>query len=57
MKRLIQKEVENPFSRLLLEGKFKDGDLVSIDKTNNGLVFGNLEVQAREDEVGERSAA
>ena len=39
LKRLIQKEIENPLSKFLLEGEFKDGDVVLIDADEEGLIF------------------
>jgi ATP-dependent Clp protease ATP-binding subunit ClpB len=35
LKRLIQKEIENPLSLSLLEGKFADGDAIVIDSMPN----------------------
>jgi len=37
LKRLIQREIENPLARRLLAGEFTDGDKISID--TNGEVF------------------
>src|SRR6202020_2423754 len=31
LKRLIQKEIENPLALKLLEGEFKDGDTIVVD--------------------------
>lgn len=39
LKRLIQKEIENPLSKYLLEGEFKDGDVVLVDADEEGLIF------------------
>ncbi|MGH2786806.1 MAG: ATP-dependent chaperone ClpB [Actinomycetota bacterium] len=39
LKRLIQKEIENPLALLLLEGRFADGDTIEIDAGEGGLVF------------------
>jgi ATP-dependent Clp protease ATP-binding subunit ClpB len=39
LKRLIQREIENPLALALLEGKFRDGDAVSVDVEADGLVF------------------
>ena len=39
LKRLIQREIENPLARALLEGKFADGDTIQIDVSDDGLEF------------------
>lgn len=39
LKRLIQKEIENPLALKLLEGQFADGDRILIDGNGDGLVF------------------
>ncbi len=39
MKRAIQKEIENPLGRLILEGKIRDGEKVVADKGEQGLEF------------------
>ena len=39
LKRLIQKEIENPLSRYMLEGEFQDGDTVNVDADEEGLIF------------------
>ncbi len=41
LKRLIQKEIENPLSLELLKGQYADGDtiLVDADEDNEELVF------------------
>jgi len=39
LKRLIQKEIENPLSLKLLEGEFFDGDRIIIDSDGEGLSF------------------
>jgi ATP-dependent Clp protease ATP-binding subunit ClpB len=39
LKRLIQREIENPLSLQVLEGKFKDGDTITIDVSDDELVF------------------
>ena len=31
IKRAIQREIENPFGRLLLEGKVRDGQIIVVD--------------------------
>jgi ATP-dependent Clp protease ATP-binding subunit ClpB len=41
LKRLIQREAQNPLAVALLEGKFKDGDTVRVDVDRKGkLMFG-----------------
>jgi len=39
LKRVIRQLVENPLSKLLLSGAYKDGDTVSIDVVNDEIVF------------------
>jgi len=39
LRRTLQREVENPLSINLLEGKFKAGDTVFIDVGEDGLTF------------------
>lgn len=39
LKRLMQKEIENPLSLKLLEGEFADGQNILIDAGDDGLVF------------------
>jgi ATP-dependent Clp protease ATP-binding subunit ClpB len=39
LKRLIQKDIENPLSLELLEGKFADGDNIVVDSNGDGLQF------------------
>ena len=39
LKRAIQQQIENPLSKLILEGKFGPKDVVAIDVKNGALVF------------------
>jgi len=39
LKRLIQKDIENPLAKYILEGEFLDGDTILIDADEEGLVF------------------
>jgi ATP-dependent Clp protease ATP-binding subunit ClpB len=39
LKRAIQSEVENPLSKLILEGQFSSGDTISIGVANGSLQF------------------
>ena len=39
LKRAIQSEVENPLSKLILEGRFSSGDTISIGVANGSLQF------------------
>src|SRR5207245_6973395 len=43
LKRLIQKEIENPLSKQLLEATFVDGDGIMVDSNDEGLSFKKLE--------------
>ncbi|WP_448509546.1 ATP-dependent chaperone ClpB [Immundisolibacter sp.] len=40
LKRAIQQYVENPLARDLLGGKLADGDVIQVDVSGDGLVFG-----------------
>lgn len=39
LKRVIQKEVLNPLAKLLLEGRFEEGDTVEVDYRDGRMVF------------------
>lgn len=39
LKRVIQREIENTLSLEMLEGKFQDGDHITVDIGDDGLVF------------------
>jgi ATP-dependent Clp protease ATP-binding subunit ClpC len=39
LKRTIQREVETPLSKKILQGEFKEGDEVKVDLSSEGLVF------------------
>ena len=39
LKRAIQQQIENPLSKLILEGKFGPKDVLSIDVINGALAF------------------
>ncbi|KAA3631176.1 MAG: hypothetical protein DWQ02_16765, partial [Bacteroidetes bacterium] len=40
MKRVLQKDVINELSKVMLSGEFVSGDTIYIDTDKNGLVFG-----------------
>ncbi len=44
LKRAIQKEILNPLALKLLDGTFKEGDMVEVDFANNKLVFNKLAI-------------
>ncbi len=44
LKRLIQKDIENPLSLLLLKGDFNDGDTINVDAVDDKLVFKKADV-------------
>jgi ATP-dependent Clp protease ATP-binding subunit ClpB len=46
LKRVIQKSVQDPLAELILSGKIKDGDRVSISAGKQGLAFNGEIVQA-----------
>jgi ATP-dependent Clp protease ATP-binding subunit ClpB len=39
LKRLIQKDIENPLALRMLQGDFMDGDRIQIDSNGDGLTF------------------
>ena len=39
LKRTIRQLIENPLSKALLKGEFKDGDTINIDCQNDEIVF------------------
>jgi ATP-dependent Clp protease ATP-binding subunit ClpB len=39
IKRLIQREIQNPLALRLLEGEFADGDTIEVDNVDGGLAF------------------
>ena len=43
LKRAIQQQIENPLSKLILQGKFGPKSVISIDTQNNVLVFENAD--------------
>jgi len=45
LKRAIQQEIENPLSKLILEGKFGPKDVIHVDVENGGLAFHKKEGQ------------
>jgi ATP-dependent Clp protease ATP-binding subunit ClpB len=45
LKRVIQKNVQDPLSELVLEGKIKDGDVVRVSAGDGGLVINGLPVR------------
>lgn len=44
LKRAIQREILNPLALKLLEGKFKEGDVIEVDYFGDRLIFNKLEV-------------
>ena len=42
LKRIIQKNIENPLSMEILEGKIKEGDKISVDVRKDQIVFNRL---------------
>ena len=39
LRRAIQRYVENPLSKQIISGDFKNGDVISVDATDDGLTF------------------
>jgi ATP-dependent Clp protease ATP-binding subunit ClpB len=46
LKRVIQKEVQDPLAELILQGRIKDGERVNITVGKQGLVFNGEQVKA-----------
>jgi ATP-dependent Clp protease ATP-binding subunit ClpB len=46
LKRLIQKEIQDRVALALLKGEFRDGDTITVDERNLGLVFEKIEEKA-----------
>ena len=44
LRRTIQRDILNPLAVDILEGKYKDGDAVSVDYVNDGFLFGSGQV-------------
>ena len=55
LKRLIQREIQNPLAMKLLEGTFREGDTVEVDVKDGALVFRRAEAVAA-GASGEREA-
>ena len=53
LKRLIQREIQDPLALLLLSGDVHDGDTVMVDAGSDGLA---LRVEARGPEVEEAAS-
>ena len=39
LKRTIQRELQDPLALKILSGEFREGDVIEVDRDNNGLVF------------------
>jgi ATP-dependent Clp protease ATP-binding subunit ClpB len=39
LKRTIQKSLQDPLARLILEGRIRDGDVVEVDAGDGGLLI------------------
>jgi ATP-dependent Clp protease ATP-binding subunit ClpB len=46
LKRVIQKSLQDPLARLILEGRIGDGDMVKVDAGDGGLLINGAEAQA-----------
>ncbi|GIK48394.1 MAG: ATP-dependent chaperone ClpB [Hyphomonadaceae bacterium] len=46
LKRVIQKDVQDPFARLILEGRVKDGDRVAVSFDGNDFLFNGASQKA-----------
>ena len=39
LKRVVQKDIQDPMARLILEGRIKDGDIVRVSFDGNDFLF------------------
>jgi len=46
LRRVIQRQIENPISRRMLAGDFSDGDVVLVDRSEDGYTFTCKQVEA-----------
>ncbi|MCK9222756.1 MAG: ATP-dependent Clp protease ATP-binding subunit [Limnochordia bacterium] len=46
LRRAIQRLLENPLADQILEGRFKDGDIIQVDAVDNKIVFSRMEEPA-----------
>jgi ATP-dependent Clp protease ATP-binding subunit ClpB len=46
LKRVLQKEVADPIALELLQGNYRDGDVIQVDASPDGLVFQHVSVSA-----------
>ncbi len=44
LKRVIQRELQNPLATLILEGKFKSGDVIDVSADEEGLIIGGVKL-------------
>lgn len=56
LRRAIQQLVENPLARELLEGRFRDGEVIRVDVSGDGFVFQGAARRVEHAERGERRA-
>ena len=58
LKRTIQKSLQDPLARLILEGRIRDGDPVQVDAGDSGLLINGAAVRSRPErrEPGARTA-
>ena len=43
LKRVLQREIADPIARELLQGNYRDGDVIQVDASPDGLVFHRAE--------------
>ena len=44
LKRVIQRELQNPLAMLILEGKFKAGEVIAVSADQDGLTIGGAKL-------------
>ena len=57
MKRVIQRNLQNPLATMILEGKIADGDTVIISAAERGLVINGTEFSAEAGSIPARDRA
>jgi ATP-dependent Clp protease ATP-binding subunit ClpB len=45
LKRVIQRSLQDPLARLILEGRIQDGDVVEVDAGDGGLLINGAATQ------------
>ncbi|MEE8439829.1 MAG: hypothetical protein V3S07_09580, partial [Micropepsaceae bacterium] len=57
LKRVIQRNLQNPLATMILEGKIGDGDTVNVTAAKHGLVINGTEYAAEASNLTTRDSA